>query len=141
MPIRKSITDPDGAEAKEIKRFLRDGPLPKSPSKRPSAQEREPLIAALRGLPIGVNMSKQTWIDRYSTPYLTMKFVLWGVEFGLYPMGRTEHNETKSCTGAFVKAITRTRRGIQPMLSLKGTFNPSWYRQILDWIEDHYYGG
>jgi hypothetical protein len=140
MPIRTSISDPDGPEAKEFARMLRDGPLPKTP-KKPSAGEREPLVHTLESIPVGQNMSKQTWIDKWASPLIRTKFTLWEIEFGVYAAARTEHNETKTCTGVFIKAITRNRRGVQPMLRIQGKFDRTWYRQILDWIEENYYGG
>lgn len=141
MPIRSSITDPDGQSVKEFARLKREGPLPKTPDRKPLAAERDPVLRALQGLPINQNFPSRVWIDKYSMPYLTTKFVLWGIEFAVYPISRSEHNDTKTCTGGLIKAITRNRRGVQPMFSLNGPYANRWYREILDWISEQFYDG
>jgi hypothetical protein len=119
----------------------RDGPLPKAPSKKPPAEEREPVLNALRIIPVGENMSIRQWVTKWSTPYLRIKFELWGTTIAIYPAARTEVNESKTCTGVFIMGLAKTKRGVLPKISLHGKFDTRWYRQILEWLDESYYGG
>lgn len=140
MPIRSRISDPYGQSSKEFSRKLREGPLPKAPDRKPSASEREPFLSALSSVPVGRTMTRSVWID-FSLPFVQTKYVLWDIEIAIYPVSRVEHDEMKTCTGVMIQSITRNRRGTQPRMMINEPYSKVWYRRILDWIDEQFYGG
>lgn len=139
MPIRKRLTDLHGQDYKEFQKRRKEGAPPKAPRK-PTAEERKPLLAAFARVPIGKAMANSEWTGNYQLMFLRQVYPLWGMELALYASAsqRDTHGNV-SCNGLFVMQLTKTRRGIQPKLLLKG--DPTrWYGKVIDWIGENNYG-
>lgn len=141
MPIRPRISAAYSSELREFERLRRDGPLPKSPDKKPPASEREPLLAAIATIPLHENMPYSKWNRRVCLPLMSKVFTLWGIELALYPCARAEPNDSKTPTGVLIMGLTPTKKNVRPTIKFTGEFKGGAYRRLLDWLEDNYYGG
>jgi hypothetical protein len=143
MPIRKRISDPFGDSEREIALQKRFGPPPTTPRK-PSLEERQPLLGAIGKLPLGQNITTQEYNNKFLLPWMRKEFTLWGATLALYPIGkRSSDNKTTLVVGVQICQKEKHRRtGQLPVLKLTVDKYPNtsgWYGRIIRWLEETKY--
>lgn len=139
MPIRKRLSDPFGDSVKRFERQLKEGRPPPAP-KKPSAVERAPFVDALMAVPMGKCFDKSVFFRKHFDKAITASFKIWGQTLYIMPAYMYLDEGTVKCTGASVGRHNPNRRGIKPMLRLKGEPR-TWYSQVIHWIDDTVYDG
>lgn len=135
MPIRKRLSDPFSDDVAKFERRMKYGAPPPTPPK-PSLKEREAFVRELMNYPeVGKMLEKdkffRTWADRY----MTLHFKIWGQDLFILPGHALLDERFVRVAHPTIRRINPDRRGIRPMLRLKGEPR-TWYSQVLHWIED-----
>lgn len=140
MPIRKRITDLHGHDYKEFARRRKEGPKPQTPRK-PKLEERKPFTDALEAMPVGKVYSPPGW-RLLTEPYIGDRhnYEIWGLKLHISPAARPTMDGDIECVGVFIVQRTKTCRGINPKITLKGE-KRGWYRAVLDWLDENNFEG
>jgi hypothetical protein len=117
---------------------MRFGAPPSAPPK-PSAAQREPFVRRLLEYPLGQEFPKErffrTWADRYQVEH----FHIWGQDIFIIPgVIFLPEGGWVRVTEPTIRRINPDRRGVRPMLRLKGQ-PKTWYSQVLHWIDETVY--
>jgi hypothetical protein len=138
MAIRPRITNPYSDDVKQFEKRMKEGPAPKAPRK-PTAEERKPLLDALHAVQVGVALTPAEWRNRYVLPSLHKTYDVWGVKLALYPTATLNSKGKHVLTGVLVIQVERNGRGVQPKKQLYGPKRELWYGEIIRWLEDTKY--
>jgi hypothetical protein len=139
MPIRPRLTKPDGDEYKEFTRFMKEGPRPKPPRK-PSKAERQPFIDALMQVPLYKKYKRRAFNRLVIDKYITRTFNVYGKTLYIYPRYHSVDDECVRCTGALVGTVETDRHGRK--ISFFPDGDPrTWYAQVLNYLDEKFYGG
>lgn len=134
MGIRKRISDPYSEETKRVDRRLREGAPPVAPPK-PSLVQREKFVLALSKVPVGQTFKSGKFFREYADKWMQGKWDIWGQTLYILPGYKLGTDGSVFCTHPTVGRHNCNKRGIKPMLRLKGE-QRTWYSQVIHWIDE-----
>ena len=139
MPIRKRLSDPDGADVQEFNRHMKYG-RPAPPPRKPTLQERKPFVDALASIPLGVRMPQPKFNKEVLLPLMRRSFEVWGVTLAVYPMATRQTDGSMLCNGVQVTRVERDKlTGHIKTCSLKSE-QRVWYGRVISWLAASYHG-
>ena len=138
MVMRKRITDPYGASEDEFQRFRKNGP-PKASPRKPSLQEREAFVRALKQVPMGEVMDRNRFNRTVVDVFAPKTFVIWGQTLYIWPRSHHLPNDKVKCTGAMVGRLNPDERNRKGMMLLTDEDQRRWYGQVIYWLEETVY--
>ena len=139
MVIRRRITDPYGSTEDEFQRFRKEGP-PKAPPRKPSLEEREPFVRALKRVPMNAVMDRPTFFRSVVDYYAQRKFTVWGQTLYIYPRYQHLTDNRVKCTGAMVGRLNPDTRNRRATMILAEDDQLVWYGRVIYWIAETVYG-
>lgn len=135
MVIRKRITDPYGNTEDEFQRFIRSGP-PKVAPRKPTLQEREPFVRALKLVPMNRVMDRGLFFRTVIDVYSSKQFTIWGQVLYIWPRYHHLPDDRVKCTGAMIGRLNKDDRNRRASMIVDEDDQCKWYGRVLYWLQD-----